>query len=218
MKQFTHTQKSSRVVSFPRFFSRERSHMLPFSASALLRAAARRARGGVRAAASAAPAAAPADDGLQVTVNGEAVTVPKGSSVMQACDAAGVDIPRLVEGEGGGTRDDGARGCAFWGRARRPRLPPPTVLPHARMAHAQWWRRPKGGNVCGERRAIEGEDKTDAPPFRTAPNPRRPILPPSTASATTNASPSRATAACAWSKLRNRPNPSRRARCLLPRA
>ena len=88
-----HTQKKKLSPSSP-CETTLREKMLPFSASVALRAAARRARGGVRAAASAAPAAAPADDGLQVTVNGEPVTVPKGSSVMQACEAAGVDIPR----------------------------------------------------------------------------------------------------------------------------
>ena len=37
---------------------------------------------------------APAPDHLECTVNGETVQVPKGSTVMQACDAAGIDIPR----------------------------------------------------------------------------------------------------------------------------
>eukprot|EP00891_Asterochloris_glomerata_P004426 jgi/Astpho2/4426/Aster-00042 len=38
---------------------------------------------------------APAPDHLECTVNGETVQVPKGSTVMQACDAAGIDIPRF---------------------------------------------------------------------------------------------------------------------------
>lgn len=41
---------------------------------------------------SAAPA--PAEDLIEVTVDGQPVKVPKGSNVLQACDAAGVDIPR----------------------------------------------------------------------------------------------------------------------------
>lgn len=43
-------------------------------------------------AAAAAPAAA--EDLIEVTVDGKPVKVPKGSNVLQACDAAGVDIPR----------------------------------------------------------------------------------------------------------------------------
>lgn len=44
-------------------------------------------------AAQAAPA--PADDGMvEVTVDGKPVKIAKGSNVLQACDAAGVDIPR----------------------------------------------------------------------------------------------------------------------------
>jgi 2Fe-2S iron-sulfur cluster binding domain len=34
------------------------------------------------------------EDTIEVFVNGEAVQTPKGSTVMQACDAAGIDIPR----------------------------------------------------------------------------------------------------------------------------
>ncbi|KAL6775693.1 NUOS1 [Auxenochlorella protothecoides x Auxenochlorella symbiontica] len=44
-------------------------------------------------AAQAAPA--PADDLIEVTVDGKPVKVPKGSNVLQACDAAGVDVPRF---------------------------------------------------------------------------------------------------------------------------
>ena len=40
--------------------------------------------------------AAPQDDLVTVTVDGKQVQVPKGASVLQACDAAGVDIPRRV--------------------------------------------------------------------------------------------------------------------------
>lgn len=36
----------------------------------------------------------PADNTMEVKVNGKSVTILKGSTVMQACDAAGVDIPR----------------------------------------------------------------------------------------------------------------------------
>ncbi|GAB4823947.1 hypothetical protein N2152v2_010993 [Parachlorella kessleri] len=48
-------------------------------------------------AAAAEPAAAPAPppDTIEVTVDGQKVTIPKGSNVIQACDAAGVDIPRF---------------------------------------------------------------------------------------------------------------------------
>lgn len=46
-----------------------------------------------------APAAAPAPqlpaDMMEVFVNGEPVVIPKSFTVLQACDAAGVDIPRL---------------------------------------------------------------------------------------------------------------------------
>ena len=41
-----------------------------------------------------ASAAVQADDQIECKVNGESVHVPKGSTVMQACDAAGIDIPR----------------------------------------------------------------------------------------------------------------------------
>lgn len=45
-------------------------------------------------AAAAQPAVAPADDTIEVFVDGQSVRVPKGSNVLQACDAAGKDIPR----------------------------------------------------------------------------------------------------------------------------
>lgn len=41
-----------------------------------------------------AAAAPPASDTIEVFVNDEAVQIPKGSTVLQACDAAGIDIPR----------------------------------------------------------------------------------------------------------------------------
>lgn len=34
------------------------------------------------------------EDMIEVTVNGRTVSVPKGSNVLQACEAGGVDIPR----------------------------------------------------------------------------------------------------------------------------
>jgi hypothetical protein len=45
---------------------------------------------------SAAPAAAqqPQSDNMEVFVNEQPVSIPKGSTVLQACDAAGIDIPR----------------------------------------------------------------------------------------------------------------------------
>lgn len=45
---------------------------------------------------SAQPEAAPAEkeDMVEVIVNGRPVSVPKGSNVLQACEAGGVDIPR----------------------------------------------------------------------------------------------------------------------------
>lgn len=49
---------------------------------------------GLAAAAQPAPAPGPADDSIELTVDGKQVRVPKGSNVLQACDAAGVDIPR----------------------------------------------------------------------------------------------------------------------------
>ncbi|CAG9460453.1 unnamed protein product [Pedinophyceae sp. YPF-701] len=39
--------------------------------------------------------AAPQDDSVEVFIDGKAVHVPKGASVIQACDAAGIDIPRF---------------------------------------------------------------------------------------------------------------------------
>ena len=36
----------------------------------------------------------PAPEMIEVFVNDQALQIPKGSTVMQACDAAGVDIPR----------------------------------------------------------------------------------------------------------------------------
>ena len=44
------------------------------------------------------PAPAPVVDGIECTVNGKTVTIPKGANVMAACDAAGVDIPRYERG------------------------------------------------------------------------------------------------------------------------
>ena len=38
--------------------------------------------------------AAPAPEMIEVFVNEAPFQIPKGSTVMQACDAAGVDIPR----------------------------------------------------------------------------------------------------------------------------
>lgn len=35
------------------------------------------------------------DDTIEVFVNGQATTIPKGSTVMQACEAQGIDIPRF---------------------------------------------------------------------------------------------------------------------------
>lgn len=40
------------------------------------------------------PAQQQASDTIEVFVNDEAVHIPKGSTVLQACDAAGIDIPR----------------------------------------------------------------------------------------------------------------------------
>ena len=39
---------------------------------------------------------APAEDLIEVTVDGKPTKVAKGSNVLQACDAAGVDIPRCA--------------------------------------------------------------------------------------------------------------------------
>lgn len=38
--------------------------------------------------------AQPASDNIEVFVNEQPVSIPKGSTVLQACDAAGIDIPR----------------------------------------------------------------------------------------------------------------------------
>lgn len=43
----------------------------------------------------AAPQAPPSDT-IEVFVNDQPVHVPKGSSILQACDAAGIDIPRYI--------------------------------------------------------------------------------------------------------------------------
>jgi len=43
---------------------------------------------------SAQPAPAQQDDMIEVTVNGSPVKIAKGSNVLQACEAAGVDVPR----------------------------------------------------------------------------------------------------------------------------
>ncbi|WIA12072.1 hypothetical protein OEZ85_012149 [Tetradesmus obliquus] len=45
--------------------------------------------------ASALQQAAPQSDTIEVFVNNEPVNIPKGSTVLQACDAAGIDIPRF---------------------------------------------------------------------------------------------------------------------------
>jgi hypothetical protein len=36
------------------------------------------------------------EDLIEVTVNGRVVSVPKGSNVLQACEAGGVDVPRYA--------------------------------------------------------------------------------------------------------------------------
>ena len=41
----------------------------------------------------AAPQAPPSDQ-IEVFINDQPVKIPKGASVLQACDAAGIDIPR----------------------------------------------------------------------------------------------------------------------------
>lgn len=71
-------------------------------------------------AAQAAPA--PAEDLIEVTVDGKKVHVPKGSNVIQACDAAGVDVPRLVT-RGGAVPG----GCERSRAARLPRVRPRCV-------------------------------------------------------------------------------------------
>lgn len=43
-----------------------------------------------------APAPAPADDLIELKVDGKTVRVPKGSNLLQACEAAGVSVPRCV--------------------------------------------------------------------------------------------------------------------------
>lgn len=40
------------------------------------------------------PGAAPQEDTIDITVNGKVVKVPKGYNVLQACEVAGVDVPR----------------------------------------------------------------------------------------------------------------------------
>lgn len=42
-----------------------------------------------------ATAANLSDDKIEVTVNGDPIRIPKGYTVLQACDAAGIDIPRF---------------------------------------------------------------------------------------------------------------------------
>merc|ERR1711920_845620 len=44
---------------------------------------------------SAEAAPAPAEEMVELTVNGKTVSVPKGASALQACDLAGVDVPRF---------------------------------------------------------------------------------------------------------------------------
>ena len=44
---------------------------------------------------SAAGFSAPSQDMLELTVDGQTVSVPKGASILQACEAAGVDVPRF---------------------------------------------------------------------------------------------------------------------------
>ncbi|GMH45116.1 hypothetical protein BSKO_13073 [Bryopsis sp. KO-2023] len=48
-----------------------------------------------RCTASAASTAKPAVETIEVTVDGKPITIPKGYSVLQACDLAGLDIPRF---------------------------------------------------------------------------------------------------------------------------
>eukprot|EP00898_Chlorokybus_atmophyticus_P005067 jgi/Chlat1/5561/Chrsp369S05353 len=74
--------------------------LLPVAARAATRSltgrsALRSAIGGQsRIAYSSAPAAAPSDH-MEVFVDGDSVQVPKGVTVLQACEAAGIDIPRF---------------------------------------------------------------------------------------------------------------------------
>lgn len=39
---------------------------------------------------------APVEDTIEVTVDGQKVSIPKGANVLAACDAAGKDIPRCA--------------------------------------------------------------------------------------------------------------------------
>ncbi|GBF88631.1 NADH:ubiquinone oxidoreductase 76 kDa subunit [Raphidocelis subcapitata] len=50
---------------------------------------------GLHTSAAAAQQAAPQPDTIEVFVNDEPIQIPKGWSVLQACDAAGIDIPRF---------------------------------------------------------------------------------------------------------------------------
>ncbi|KDD73118.1 hypothetical protein H632_c2514p0, partial [Helicosporidium sp. ATCC 50920] len=52
-------------------------------------------RGERSMAAQPAPAPAPADDLIELKVDGKTVRVPKGSNLLQACEAAGVSVPRF---------------------------------------------------------------------------------------------------------------------------
>lgn len=54
--------------------------------------------------------AAPQSDTIEVFVNDEAVNIPKGSTVLQACDAAGIDIPRSDTAAGVISMQNGMRG------------------------------------------------------------------------------------------------------------
>lgn len=61
----------------------------------------------VRTAALATQAEQTPQEAIEVFVNGVSTQVAKGSTVLQACDAAGVDIPRLVLSNVSGFGADG---------------------------------------------------------------------------------------------------------------
>jgi hypothetical protein len=123
----------------------------------------------------------PAPDHIEVFVNDEPVHIPKGSSVLQACDAAGIDIPRWV-----GVllllrtiwASDGA--CVLLGCS----IQQTGCLTHSMISSSSSsTRHPVALQVHHTARWCGGETAAAAP-----------------GSATTSGSRSPATAACAWSR------------------
>jgi hypothetical protein len=113
-----------------------------------------------------AQAQAPSDS-IEVFVNEQPVSIPKGSTVLQACDAAGIDIPRCGAHPGCTPRPPQPARA----RAARPtrRRPPQVLLPPEALHRRQLPHVPGGGAPGGR--------PSTRPPRRRGPAGGAPLIP-----------------------------------------